>query len=685
MNGLRFPPIAPRFSGKPDAKKRYFHDLKEKTDERIVNLPANADKPETDLSRARQAIRRGAYAAAAGVIGLGSLAGGAAVGKSVLADMPSGTERAQHAALAPDWETLAQASVTADELGGNINDRLITGVQNFMIRQAMTLAQYPNQDLNASLLETIRQEVASNPDFMPAAAADAISIDLMNYLDSLDLPADPSERELNGLLSDIEADFIRNTPALSGLDFGQTAQLVDDIKQVILETSPEPLYADYFDPVFVRYLGNGIAGLELDDLKDLRTEEDAIRLFSAIAQNPDNFPHLNDAERDAYVKYGVEILENLELDGPSPLYATLSLILLGGGLGLAGYSVLRRKDILGLPSAKQDLDKLAETPVLFVTNADQVNPENKRRVRWLKNGIFETADRMETVMRRVLENHMDAKAFVTGLYAGKGSLPTAEDFRMMFDYQAYGDIVKNMAKPDRIKEKPVTELAFLENVYRELDIALETGQLLPMAIVDQASEATAENGGNEKTLYAARQKTDRLITETRLLYANALFGVEHARMTLDGATQTEAEAKENFKTVGQAMGGEAPEAQAAYRRWEAAKEALVRAKDKLGDAEELLSFAKENRDAHLPALTGYRNRVQSAIETNRNNASIEELQKIRNASGELVNDPALEEALREEKIQETIRRMEAQRESAQASVRARMESSLKAIQQEQSS
>lgn len=670
--------------------RRYFQEFDDKMAS-VHHLSANEAPPETAVTKALGKIRRGWLYALASLTLLVGGGGTGIIGQSMYQNQkPSSSTIRYHDAMYPDWDYLVQTARRGRELGqtSEVQAGFADGTRKFISQIVRTLGDTPPDAEARALAAALKEKIENSPDFKPKMKAGPIAGAILQYItNEAKLPPNPSDRDIELALENLRQDFIEIDPTLKVLSDEQKSQLGQDIKQFVRENRHELNYSshNYLVPVLVRYLGSGIAGISFKDFQNLRTEKDAIRLFKTITENEKNFPSLTPEQRKAFLKYGEQILNALASPAqdvptrnyprPNPLFGMATLLLIAlGGLGGPGLAILKKSDILGIRSGRRELDAALKIPFLLITNADQADVENKRRIIQLNDGIAKAADAMVPVMQAVAQKNPEVRHFLRELFTGEQNLPGAKWFRQFFDFRTVQRIWSQMPPNAQKAQKPIGELRFLQEVAFEIEAAYETGAFLQSVILEEVKASPEQQPlTGSIDLRRERKRIDDLIAKAMMIYCNRLFGEEQAKQAHE-TLQAQIEALEKqFLEAHKRPNGNAPDR---FDELKLAQTRIPYAKRKYEDAMLLAEEASGLMKDYILPLRQYRLQLTEIIDQGEVVKSAEELQQIQGQGGKILKNRKLKQALKDAMIQKFIREDEEKNQKIRDRVREGIASQL---------
>ncbi len=677
----------------------YFSNLGSRMD-RLTYLNVNAEKPDTPTQQAKARIKRGQLyrLIIAGLAGISALAGLGRWGYEK--SKPPAIALQQQEEIKPYWLNLVGTAKQASDLGklndGKLNTDFANQTQRFMMVLVDTMAARPTQEVDAQVVNRLRQELQHNSDMMPYKQATAIAGDIKQYLEKeAKLPLhDPSDRQIEQATRDLRSQLIDLTVGLKDLSDAEKTQLVVDIKSAIRNAKTDWAYTDTFQPAVLGHLNIAYAGVSLKQFSSIHNSNDAVSLFSTIVNNPKNFRELSSTERNAFLTQGTQLLKTLDLKAPSVAYglATLALLFIASK-GAIGLAVLKRKDVFGVGAAKADLEAALKNPTLFVNNGDRGDADGQRKIQRLDAKITEQVTQMAANLRSAFAKNNTVKAFLSELFGAENKLPTADWLRQTFTYQAATALVAAQSREERLAETPIGELALLEKVLSGTETAYAAGEYLvidaDIADNEQAAGAlkTANKtpGGSARDqLEAEKIRVDHLISTAMKAYTNTVLGMMAAEQQLASLTAKLSEIETKMRAGGKLSAGEiTPELITLNTQREALKADKTQAETIKASAEIRLATGDTLIDEYLPSLKAYRTRLTDALRQQTVNKTLADLRAVQE-SGKTQVDPKLTEILDQNRIDTYLAEQAREKEAVQKRVEARMNAQLNQTPQSQS-
>ncbi len=534
----------------------YFSTFDNRFDSDIVYLSANESPPETDVSKAKKRLNRGLVSVAMLLASLG-LAGGGVISSVVHSNQkPSEqitaqyeTRQNQNAFMNNTWQGVQNSAAENAVFQNDIETELEfhQAVQSLLYRTVDTLEQYPSEGMNPQVISQLRANISDSGDFNAAAIGHDISVDFVNYLETeLNLPVDPSVRQINQAFTQVESDFINQTPLLQNLSADKKAVLLSSLQETILSIAPNVPTSDDYDTAFTTALGLKLEGVNVGDFYSLQSEDQAIKLFETAVSNPNNFQNLSQSERDAFLTLGTDVLESLDLSDNKPegtstlLGLTAYSMILLGLTGSVGIGFIRRDEFAGLLQSRTELNEGLDKPTLLVRNFDKGDPENTRRSEVLNANIDTIASTMEKVLERASSESGVVEHFIETLYGNVTNRPDADVFRQMFTNQVVQDIQAQQTKSERLQQSEVNQLDFLEAIEESMQRALDSGNMLKF-VLPESDEAPAQLSLDDATmvedLYEVQESLDSQIQQAHKFLVNTLLSHVYKVQQIENLTK----------------------------------------------------------------------------------------------------------------------------------------------------
>ncbi|MBY0451002.1 MAG: hypothetical protein K2X01_10305 [Cyanobacteria bacterium] len=664
----------------------YFADLGSRMD-RLKYLNVNAEKPETLVQQAAARIKRGKLyrLIIAGLAGLSVLGALGRVGYEK--SKPPAIALQQQGEIKPYWLNLVGTAKQASDLGklndGKLNTDFANQTQRFMMVLVDTMAARPTQEVDAQVVNRLRQELQHNSDMMPYKQATAIAGDIKQYLEKeAKLPLhDPSDRQIEQAVRGLRSELIDLTVGLKDLSDAEKTQLVVDIKSAIRNAKTDWAYTDTFQPAVLGHLNIAYAGVSLKQFSSIHSAHDAVSLFTSIVNNPKNFRELSSAERSAFLAQGTQVLNTLDLKAPSVGYglATLALLFIASK-GAIGLAVLKRKDVFGVGAAKADLEAALQNPTLFVNNGDRGDADGQRKIQRLNTKITEQVTQMAANLRSAYATNSTVKAFLSELFGAENKLPTADWLRQTFTYQAATALVAAQSRQERLAETPIGELALLEKVLSGTEIAYAAGEYLVLDADIAGNEAAASKhsaASGRDQLETEKIRVDHLISTTMKAYTNTVLGMMAAEQQLASVTAKLSEIENKMREGGKLNAGEiTTELIALNTQRDALKAEKSQAETVKASAEIRLATGDTLIEEYLPSLKAYRTRLADALRQQTVNKTLADLRAVQESGKTQVVDPKLTEILDQNRIDTYLAEQAREKEAMQKRVEARMKAQL---------
>ena len=655
-------PISPRLRFGADAKadnaaigrlRNSIKDAENLTGD-VVYVNVNQKQPDTPISNARLRIKKGIRAALVSLALLGVSVPGVMGVVSAQGNKPSASVVAQHDALAPSWEDLRIASRVSDSNNSTSQNNFNQKTNVFLDELITAMLEHPDSQTNVALYEEIQAQLKGNADFNPDVTAHRTGIELINYINNeLNLPADPSTRDIEIAFRNFTADFINLTPALQGLSESQKTDFTNTVKQAVDRYKPGDIPLNAFDRTILAYIGgHGFAGGSLQDFENLSSEADAQRLLTSIINNDENFTQLNDNQRASFLEAATNVADSLEYPQQGyMLWALLALVGLGGAAAIA---IVKRKDLMGLPGALGEV-KSAE-PKLIINNADRKDKDKLSELLRLEERIDANAAAMEEMLQTTIAADPAIKQFLKEVFGDQ--LPDAAWFKERHTRNAVAETLASLSAADRKAEKPVGELALKRRLAIRLDSAMRSGEILLVANKGDLSVAPADESlPPQQRLEQEKDRVETLIAESMKFYSNRKFAEVGTALVVQKLETRKGEVEDrlaelNAAGIKPAAGNETSLLLDEHTRIETD---LPAAKLRETENRQLAHAAQKTVDEYVEPLRGYRQRIVQALHDADFNQSVEDLQKVQTAGGELQADPKLEEALQQQKVETFVR------------------------------
>ncbi len=648
----------------------YFSTIDNRFDSDIVYLSANESPPESDVSKANKLFKRGLASVAMLLASLG-VAGGGVVSSVVHSNQkPSEQITAQYelrqdqnAFINTAWQDVQNSAAENAIFQNDIETELEfhQSVQSLLYRTVDTLEQYPSEGLNPQVISQLRANVSDSGAFNAAAIGHDISVDFVNYLETeLNLPVDPSARQVNQAFTQVESDFINQTPLLQNLSADKKAVLLSSLQETILAIAPNTPASDDYDAAFTEALGLKLEGVNVRDFYSIQSEDQAIKLFEAAVSNPSNFQNLSPSERDAFLTLGTDVLESLDLSDNKPEDASIllgltaySMILLGL-TGSVGIAFIRRNEFAGLLQSSSELNEGLDKSTLLVRNFDKGDPENTRRSEVLNTNIDTIASTMENVLERASSESGVVEHFIETLYGNVTNRPDADAFRQMFTNQVVQDIQAQQTKSERLQQSEVNQLDFLEAIEESMQRALDSGNMLKF-VLPESDEAPAQLSLDDATmvedLYEVQESLDSQIQQAHKFLVNTLLSHVYKVHQIENLTK-EISVLESRLAPQTDHSSESYHADfSRYSQLTEQREAQEKLK---GEFESHLNDARQTLGYMIAKLTKQMDRIQGTINKATVAESMTKLESLKEETSQNFENSAIQQLIDEVELQSYI-------------------------------
>lgn len=644
-------------------------------------ISANQDTPDTPVKQAKSRLKKGRRAWA--MMMLAAVLGGSAVvgGQAAKPVQPSDTVMSQKAGISPQWTDLEIASNVPNTDDSQAERAFELKSEAFIDQLIVTMQQYPSSQLDAGMIAKLQQAIKQDQGYQPTVTAHKLGMSLIKWLNNnAQLKPGSSSTEIHLAEGSIK-EWINNTPELQKLNDTQKADLLKQIERVVAQPASEYNLNGFDDIMLANLGGNGYAGVTLKDFAHLDSTQDAVNLFQAAVNNPENFNNLTSGERAAFLKSGTQVLSSLDAE-QSSMVAYWMLMLVGlAGIGAMGAFALVNRKNLNMLSASSDLKQAIKQPHLIVTNAEQADKSTQAKLIRYNDKIDTNTEAASKTMRTVFQNNAVVKKFLLDLFVSEEKLPDAGWFRNRYIYEAVQDLLANQTEADKKAEKPVGEVALLEQVYSESEAAAVAGNILKAPKLTK-EEAPPAGESTKESLQREYNRVDNMVVAALTAYANAMFGKSAAEESLAAKEQALEDAKAKFKEVGEANKDASGELQmndavtAAFSLKKTAEQDVTFAKERMESAESMAGHAEDILDQYIEPLREYRSRIKEALAKSENNATLKELQKVSEESGKAEQDEFLQKALYEQALDKAMEEQQEAARKVQDAVKARVDAKL---------
>lgn len=667
------------------ALRKVVQDVDGKMDDVIFhpnNRPLPPTRVQSGWQKAKTGFITGGAILLAGLLSLGGYLGFRSYQKAKPSDETVGFHNAIH----PDWQTLKGTAEAARKTGQVENPQHIqefnNAVEGLMTRLTLTMEHAPGK-LDKELVKQLKwTSTHMNKDVANKLASQFFRF-MEGKLKEQGVDADTAEvTHVQAIKEDaIVTGALNKMDELNRLSAEQKNALAKELRRKFIELQEtKSAYPTSFSGIMMGALDSPIKGVTLKQFAEVQTREDAIKLFTAVVQNADNYRELTAEQRQGFVDRGAEILNSLDYDSPPLIWAIATFTLLAlAGLGTVGLTLLKgQKVVEGLTSVADFYHGLTQ-PLLLIQEDGLANPESKRLLAMMAAEIDTIANDIEKLIQEEYDNNPETRALLKELHQDKANLPTAQHIKQRFIHEAKVAILAERTFSEKLNETPVAELAFVQRVFHLMEDAYTKGNFVTIGLPQELSVPQPADPNEAVEPLEKLRRQERYIEynlgKARKFWVNRSFNLATVNSQIKAQEQKKAVLEQEVRSATAAQKEDSSWKIEKANQLGALKDELNRLETRKKDAELILIKARLELGKQVADLRQLQRDLEAAVHKVEFAKNVTELQALQSAGQAMLKDPKLEELLVEAEMKRILSLSDTERDLEMTQITQSLEAS----------